>query len=171
MKITNSTPKDITEIFRLYKIASAYQQTKKDVVVWPDFEQELVEKEVAEQRQFKLVVEDEIACVWAVTFSDEQIWEEWNSDTAVYIHRIATNPNHRGKNLVASIVVWATTYAKANQKRYIRLDTVGNNSKLITHYTNNGFEFLGLFKLKETRNLPGHYKKAPVSLFEIDLDT
>ncbi len=170
MTITNSTPEDIIEIFRLYKTASEYQKAKKSVVVWPDFELGLVEKEIFEHRQFKLVLDNEIACVWAVTFSDAEIWEESNLDEAVYLHRIATNPNYRGKNFVGVIMDWAKSFAKTNHKRYIRLDTVGNNTKLIEHYTKAGFDFLGLFHLKNTEKLPHHYKKGPVSLFQIDLE-
>lgn len=169
MNITNSTPEDITEIFRLYKIASAYQKAIKTVIVWPNFERTLVETEISEQRQFKLIINTEIACVWAVTFSDEHIWEKRNIDTAVYIHRIATNPNYRGQNFVGMIVTWAKEYAKVNNKRYVRLDTLGENTKLIKHYDNAGFDFLGLFDLKNTDTLPAHYKEAPVCLFQIDL--
>ena len=101
MEIQNCTAKDIDEIFRLYAIASAYQKAKQTVVVWPVFERQLVEKEIAEHRQWKLLMNHEIACVWATTLSDAQIWEERNTDKAVYIHRIATNPNFRGQNFVA----------------------------------------------------------------------
>jgi hypothetical protein len=46
-------------------------------------------------------------------------------------------------------VDWAKEYAKSIGKDYIRLDTLGNNLKLIEHYTNS-FDFLGLFDLKST---------------------
>lgn len=170
MTITYSTPEDITEIFRLYGIASAYQKTKKKVVVWPKFSRLLVETELAENRQFKLLINDETACVWAITFTDEQIWEERNLDAAVYIHRIATNPKFRGQKFIKVIVNWAKEYARSNGKQYVRLDTLGNNTKLIKHYTGAGFEFLGMFNLKNTDTLPPHYKEAPVCLFQIDLE-
>src|SRR5258705_3023328 len=112
MKIENCLPEDIDEIFRLYKIASEYQKSKQTVVVWPEFKKQLVETEIAENRQWKLIIDKEIACVWATTFNDEQIWEERNADAAIYIHRIATNPSFRGKNFVAIIVEWASEYAK-----------------------------------------------------------
>lgn len=99
MHIENSTINDLDEIFRLYAIASEYQKSKKTVVVWPIFERQLVETEIAENRQWKLLIGEEIACVWATTFSDEQIWEERNADAAIYIHRIATNPKFRVKIL------------------------------------------------------------------------
>ena len=169
MKIINSTWVDITEIFRLYAVASEYQKTKKTVVVWPNFDYSLVEIELAEKRQFKLLVKDEVACVWAITFTDEQIWEERNVDAAVYIHRIATNPKFRGQNFIKVIVKWAKEYAQSNGKQYVRLDTLGNNTRLIKHYTNAGFSFLGMFDLKNTDALPVHYQEAPVCLFEIDL--
>jgi ribosomal protein S18 acetylase RimI-like enzyme len=169
MQIQNSTSFDIPEIFRLYNIASAYQKTKQTVVVWPEFEKLLVETEVAEKRQWKLIIQDHIACVWATTFSDEQIWEERNADAAVYIHRIATNPVFRGNQFVSSIVAWARQYARDNNKNYIRLDTLGNNIKLIEYYTNAGFQFLGMFDLKNTKGLPAHYQNVPACLFEIKL--
>ncbi len=169
MKIENSSPFDIPEIFRLYKIASDYQKAKQTVVVWPDFEKQLIETEIAENRQWKLLIGNEIACVWATTFSDEQIWEERNADSSIYIHRIATNPNFRGKNFILLITEWAKEYAKNNGRDFVRLDTLGNNVKLIEHYTNAGFRFLGMFDLKNTSALPAHYQNVPACLFEIKL--
>ena len=169
MKIENCTFNDITEIFRLYKITSEYQKSKQTVVIWPEFERQLVETEISENRQWKLIIVGKIACVWAVTFSDEQIWEERNMDAAIYIHRIAVNPEFRGKNFVSMIAVWAKEYAKSCNKDFVRLDTLGKNVKLIEHYTDAGFNFLGIFDLKDTKGLPGHYHNTPACLFEIKL--
>ncbi|MGN6178792.1 MAG: GNAT family N-acetyltransferase [Mucilaginibacter sp.] len=167
--IENATAADIAEIFRLYRIASDYQRQKKTVVVWPEFAPELVATEVAENRQWKMLIDGQIACVWATTFSDEQIWEEKNKDAAVYIHRIATNPDFRGQNFVGKIVGWAKEYALKNYKDFVRLDTIGENTGLIKHYTNAGFDFLGMFELKDTTGLPDHYHNAPAALFQIRL--
>ena len=169
MQITTSSIHDIDEIFRLYKIASDYQKEKKKVVVWPDFKKALVETEIAEKRQWKLIIDDEVACLWAITFSDAQIWEERDNSTSIYIHRIATNPKFRGNNYMNTIVTWAKTYAQSIEKRFIRLDTLGNNTKLIEHYQNAGFDFLGMFDLKNTDMLPDHYQDQAACLFEIDL--
>ncbi len=169
MKIENCTAGDLEEIFRLYSIASAYQKAKQTVVVWPEFDRQLVQTEIEERRQWKLIIDDTIACVWATTFTDEEIWEEKNADAAIYIHRIATNPGFRGNNFVQRIVNWAKVYAKACGKDFVRLDTLGNNVKLIAHYTNAGFNFLGMFNLKSTAGLPPHYHNTPVCLFEIKL--
>lgn len=168
MKIKNSSPKDIDEIFRLYKIATDFQKTRF-TVHWPEFDRNLIETEISESRQWKIIIDNQISCVWATTFSDPQIWEERNNDPSIYIHRIATNPEFRGQNLVAQIVKWAKDYAIENGKNYIRMDTVGDNPGLISYYEKCGFEFLGLIKLKNTNGLPAHYDNAVVSLFQLTL--
>lgn len=169
MKIHNSTSEDITEIFRLYGLATEYQKTIFPENTWPTFKRKLVETEIQEKRQFKMVIADQIACVWAITFNDPQIWEERDKDPSIYIHRIATNPDFRGRQFVTEIVKWARGYAKAHQKEFIRLDTCGNNKKLIKHYTNCSFDFLGIVRLKSADKLHDHYKNADVCLFEINL--
>lgn len=171
MQIANSNISDIEEIFKLYELATNFQKSKKEVVVWPAFERALVETEIAENRQWKLLINGEVACVWAITFSDEQIWEKRNQDRAIYIHRIATNPNFRGQGFVQKIVDWAKVYAPSVDKKFIRLDTMGNNVGLIELYKKAGFDFLGFFKLKNTDKLPEHYRtELPACLFEIDLN-
>ena len=169
MKIENVRIEEIEEIFRLYDIASAYQESKKTVVVWPEFDRDMVITEIVENRQFKLLINDTFACVWAITFSDAQIWEKRNEDPAIYIHRIATNPDFRGHDFVGTIVNWAKDFAKIHDKQFIRLDTIGDNTRLIDHYRKCGFNFLGMFELPNVDELPPHYKEGPVCLFQIDL--
>jgi ribosomal protein S18 acetylase RimI-like enzyme len=171
MKIENVRLEEIDEIFRLYAVASAYQKSKKTVVVWPEFDRGMVTNEIIENRQFKLLIDDRFACVWAITFSDAQIWEKRNEDLAIYIHRIATNPDFRGRDFVGAIVSWAKDFAKSHGKQYIRLDTIGDNTRLIDHYCKCGFNFLGMFELANVDELPPHYKEGPAGLFEIDLNS
>ncbi len=168
MNIQNSQSEDINMIFDLYKIATDLQKSKS-VVPWPDFDRALIRKEINEKRQWKIVINNKIACVWAITYSDPQIWQKRNEDPAIYIHRISTNPNFRGRNLVGEIVKWSINHARETNKKYIRMDTVGENMGLINHYKKCGFDFLGLSKLKSTIGLPAHYHNATVSLFQIAL--
>ncbi len=170
MKITNSTKQNILEIFRLYKLATEFQKIKFPENHWPPFDEALVNTEVAENRQFKLLIDDEIACVWAITYSDPKIWEDDDNDASIYIHRIATNPDFRGNNFVKIIVAWAMKLARDKNKHFIRMDTCGNNESLIAHYENCGFTFLGTRKLKDTIGLPSHYHNADVCFFEIRLE-
>lgn len=167
MIITNSTTQDINEIFRLYKLATDFQKIKFSGNQWPEFDKTLIAGEIAENRQFKLLMNNEIACIWAIAFSDPQIWKNDDGQSAMYIHRIATNPNFRGNNFVKLIVDWAKKFA--SNKKYIRMDTCGENKKLIHHYKNCGFDFLGIKKLEDATGLPKHYQDADVCYFEIKL--
>jgi ribosomal protein S18 acetylase RimI-like enzyme len=168
MEIRNSMTEDIDTILEFYAEAISFQK-EKGSVQWPEFEPMFIETEIKEGRQWKMVSGEDIACVWVTTFDDPQIWEEKNSDPSVYIHRIAVNSHYRGNNLVLELVEWAKKYAHLNGKKFIRMDTVGENHGLINHYKKCGFDFLGLYKLKNTRGLPAHYDNATVSLFEISL--
>ncbi len=169
MTITTSTGSDIPEIFRLYKLATEYQKRTFPDNLWPEFDRELIETEVAEDRQFKLMMDGKVACVWAITYSDPVIWPEDDGISSIYIHRIATNPEFRGNNFVKIIVDWAKDFAKKQGKKYVRLDTCGDNTRLINHYKKCGFEFLGMKKLEDSTGLPPHYEDADVCYFEIKL--
>ena len=168
-KIENCIMDDADNILSLYQSARDLQ-TSKGVVVWPVFEKSSIENEIKELRQWKLVIEYDTVCNWTITFSDKEIWEEKDKNDSIYIHRIATNPAFRGNRYIHKIVKWAKEYAKQKGKQFLRLDTLGNNTKLIEHYTSAGFQFLGMFELTDTSNLPGHYQKEPnCCLFEINL--
>jgi len=169
LQIRSCTLHDVDAILALYD-AAIDLQTQKKMVVWPKFERSLVEKETEEGRQWKLVVDDQIVCNWAITFHDKEIWGEKDRDDSIYIHRIATHPGYRGNRFIHAIVEWAKEYALSKGKQYIRLDTLGNNTRLIEHYTSAGFNFLGIFKLTNTETLAEHYQREPhCCLFEISL--
>ncbi len=168
VQIINSTEADVDTIFTFYDHAIAYQKTKFNKH-WQGFELDLVEKEIAENRQWKIVEDGEIVCVFAITFNDAIIWGKKDEQPSIYIHRIVTHPNYRGKNYVTLIVEWAKKYGAENNRQFIRLDTWGDNEKLIKHYTNCGFTFLGLSPVMKSDTLPKHYDSLQLSLFEIEI--
>ena len=86
MTIQNSTITDIDEIFSLYTIATDFQKSKFSVH-WPEFKRDLIETEIRENRQWKMIIDGRIACIWTTTFSDPQIWGERDRDPALYIHQ------------------------------------------------------------------------------------
>jgi GNAT superfamily N-acetyltransferase len=167
--ITNCTPADLQKILTLYQHARKLQQ-ERQMVIWPDFSTAFILNEILEERQFKITSTDEMVCNWAITFNDKEIWESRDKNDSIFIHRICVNENFRGHRYIDKIVDWAREYAKSRDKKYIRLDTLGDNKKLIAHYTSAGFDFLGMFKLTNTSSLPKHYQDHPnCCLFEIAL--
>jgi len=168
MKIIKSELEDHSEIFRLYRLATTFQKTKF-TSHWPEFDPSMVSHEINEGKQWKLIDNATIACVWAIAYEDPLIWGEKDKEPSLYLHRIATNPIYRGQKLLQNVIHWSVAHAKKKNKKKVRLDTVGENKKLIAYYTQSGFEFLGLSKLEDTQGLPDHYHNATVSLFELAL--
>jgi len=167
--ICPSTLDDLPAIQQRYAEATVLQASK-GMTQWPVIDEETILTEVNEGRQWKLLIEGEMACVWVVAYADPLILGERDNDPAVYLHRIATAPAHRGQGLVSHIVAWAKKECKREGRRYVRLDTVGQNPGLIRHYTEHGFTHLGPVTLASTEGLPGHYNDGDTYLFEIDLN-
>ena len=165
LEVQNSRLTDIDTIFQFYDMAVAHQK-KVFNKHWQGFTRNLVENEVAENRQYKILVDGVVACIFAVTFNDHLIWGDKDQD-AIYIHRIVTHPEFRGHAFVKEIINWAKTYAAANQLKYIRMDTWADNDKLLAYYTGCGFDFVGTVEMKQTDDLPKHYEGISLSLFEI----
>jgi ribosomal protein S18 acetylase RimI-like enzyme len=168
MNVIKSDHQDIALIFQLYDEATAHQK-KVTTQHWMGFERSMVEQVINEGLQYKIVIDEEIACIFTLAFHDPLIWAEKDNDPAVYIHRIATNPKFRGRNLVKHIVAWVKQYAIANGKAFIRLDTSSGNDKLNNYYISCGFNYLGVTQLSDATGLPAHYQNGAFSLFEIAL--
>ena len=166
--LVNSSPSDINTIFSLYDDAVAYQKTKFSKH-WLPFDRDMVKKEIEEGRQWKIMEGNNVACVFAIAYEDPFIWAEKNADPSIYIHRIVTHSSFRGKGYVKQIIEWAKTHSKENNKKFIRMDTWGDNEELIKYYINCGFNFLGTVTPSATEHLPKHYSAIYLSLFEIEV--
>lgn len=170
MQILNSTPEDQSTIFSLYDAAIAHQKAVSDMH-WLPFNRELVTREIAEGRQWKILIDGQVACVFVTTYADPDIWAEKDLEPSVYIHRIVTHPEFRGRNMVGQIVAWAKAHGEALGKKYLRLDTWAENLKLKEIYEKNGFAFLGIITPTNLEALPDHYSGIRLALFEIPLET
>ncbi|MEO6612110.1 MAG: GNAT family N-acetyltransferase [Chitinophagaceae bacterium] len=166
MQIINSNMADIPVMLEFYDIAREYQKAKS-LRHWQSFEPGLIEKEINEKRQWKIMEDDTIACIFMIAYEDPFIWGEKDKDPSVYIHRIVTHPAWRGRNYTAAIIEWAREHAKEKNKHFIRMDTWGDNPKLIDYYTKCGFNFLKIITPEETKHLPAHYSCISLGLFEI----
>jgi ribosomal protein S18 acetylase RimI-like enzyme len=169
MEIVNATPNDVEVIFDLYAKAIEFQKTVFDKT-WLGFDRGLVDTEIAEGRLWKIIEDGQVACIYSVAYADPVIWGENSHESAMYIHRIVTNPEFRGRGYVRTITDWAMDHARTNGLRFVRMDTWGDNQKLIDYYQSCGFTFLGLMTPAASATLPKHYNSIDLSLFEIDLE-
>ncbi|WP_228452008.1 GNAT family N-acetyltransferase [Chryseobacterium sp. G0186] len=164
----NTSLQDTDDILDLYKMASDFKK-KVSGVQWPEFERSMIETEIQENRLFKITVDQQIACVWSITYDDVQVWEQQNADPAIYIHRIAANPNFRGQKFVEQIVEWSKQFARENNKLYVRMDTTAGNQRLNDYYIKCGFSYLGSKKITDTEGRPSHYHNASMALFQLEV--
>lgn len=169
MQFLPSTPADLDTIFNLYDAAIAHQKAVSNQH-WLPFDRTMVETEIAEGRQWKIVADDEIACVFLVAYADPHIWGEKDADPAVYLHRIATNPAFRGRGFVTAIVEWAKVHGKTLGKKFVRLDTWADNLRLKELYLHCGFQFLGVERPANPAALPSHYSTIWLGYFEMEID-
>lgn len=168
MEIMIAEATDFDTIFDLYDKAIEFQKQVFDKH-WLGFDAELVRREIAENRLWKIIEGGNVACIFSVAYEDPVIWGETSGDDAMYIHRIVTNPDFRGRAYVRAIVEWARGHAYENALLYIRMDTWGDNLKLKEYYTACGFEYKGVVWPAESEDLPKHYSGINLGLFEIDL--
>jgi GNAT superfamily N-acetyltransferase len=169
MKIVNCTPEDIPLMQEFYDIAREYQKSK-NMRHWLQFDEALLTVEINEQRQWKIMEGETVACIFMTAYQDPFIWGERDKDPSVYIHRIVTHPDWHGRNYTRKIIDWAKEHAKSKDKKFLRMDTWGDNPKLIDYYTGCGFNYIETLTPESTANLPAHYSCISLSLFQIDLD-
>lgn len=166
-QVLNSQISDINTIFQFYDMAIAHQK-KVFNKHWQGFSRELIETEIEENRQYKILVDGVVACVFAVTFDDKLIWGDRDKDS-IYIHRIVTHPEYRGYSFVKEIIKWAKEFALNRSIKFIRMDTWADNKKLLDYYTGCGFDYVGVVTMEKTEGLPKHYEGISLSLFEIKI--
>jgi hypothetical protein len=70
------------------------------------FDADLVLKEITETRQWKIVIDDKIACILPSHLKTKHL-ERKNSDKAVYFHRIVTHPAFKGQQFVKKLWIGA----------------------------------------------------------------
>ena len=168
MKIVETQIKDIPAVFKLYDFATAFQQ-KVGTNSWKGFKISMVTTEIEEERHFIIRDEGVISATFVLTFNDAVIWKEADEDPSVYIHRIATHPEFRGRNYVEQIVNWTIDFAKTKNLKYVRLDTTSGNERLNKYYIKCGFTYKGNSEIEWNESLPEHYKDGRFALFEIKL--
>lgn len=168
MEIILSQKEDIDVIFELYEAAIAFQK-QVGTNSWKGFERVMIEQEIAEKRHFVIKDENQITATFVLTYNDPIIWKEADKDSALYIHRIATNPNFRGRSYVQKIVNWVIEYARKTEKDFVRLDTTSGNERLNQYYIKCGFTYKGISHIEWTKELPEHYKEGLFALFEIKI--
>lgn len=86
------------------------------------------------------VVKDFKKTVGTITlqWSDKKFWGDVPPD-AGYIHKLAITRSHAGQRLGLRMLKWAEAKARAESKRYLRLDCLARNKTIRDYYERAGF--------------------------------
>ena len=167
--IVNTTKDDLEFVYWLFDEAMAYQE-RKNYPVWKGYDKVVLQKDIKNKLQYKILFGNDIACIFSVWYADPIIWGEKEKGDAIYLHRNAVNPKHKGQKQFEKILKWTIDQAKKKNLKFIRMDTWANNPNILDYYQSFGFNFLGNYTTPDTAELPTQNRNLTVALLEYNLN-
>ena len=166
MRIHPSTTSSENKFRDFWSAAISYQVSKQ-LPLWSPYPEQKIKDEIQTGLHFSVFTPDDVlAGYFSLALSDELIWNKEERGDAIYIHRMCVNPDRKGCNLTTSVLAWAYGYALGVGRKFIRMDTWGNNQRLVNYYVACGFRHIGNRQLGVAPELPPHYHNANLALFE-----
>lgn len=168
-KIANTEIKDLDFIYSLFDEAISYQK-RKEYPVWVGYDKEVLKKDIENKLQYKILIDDNIACIFSICYSDKIIWREREKGDSLYLHRIAVNPLYKGQKQFRKILNWCVSYASKREIQHIRMDTWADNPSLVQYYKSFGFRIVGKLTTPDSDELPIQQRNNRVVLLEFELE-
>jgi ribosomal protein S18 acetylase RimI-like enzyme len=168
MEILNTNKSDLATIYELFEDSIRYQE-KIGVPVWKNYDRDAIIRDIEDKNQFKIVVDNAIAIVYSIRYSDKIIWRHLDDGKAIYLHRIVVNPNFKGQRLFGKVVDRAIQYAKEKEFSAVRMDTWANNPAIIDYYKSFGFSFVENYTTPDSEQLPVHNRNLALTLLELQI--
>lgn len=166
MKIRPSTAASNNQFRDFWNAAISYQASR-ELPLWPPYPEQQIEDEIRAGLHFSAFTPGEVlAGYFSLALSDELIWGDKERGDAIYIHRMCVNPNQKGNWLTASVLAWANEYALNIGRKFTRMDTWGDNQRLVDYYVACGFRHIENRRLGSVPGLPPHYHNTNLALFE-----
>ncbi|MBO6046402.1 MAG: GNAT family N-acetyltransferase [Erysipelotrichaceae bacterium] len=154
MFVTKATTQDISDICTIYDQAKTYF-FEHQIDQWQDGypnQQSLIE-DIQKENSYKLMNDGHLVGTAYIAVEDEPTYHEiigqWltKNEPYVVIHRIALDPNFKGRSAASQFVKYAISLAKNNQCGSIRIDTHLDNQSMRHFLKKNGFSECGIIHL------------------------
>ncbi len=165
MIITNTSNDDFDVICHLFDEAIKYQQ-RNHYPAWPTYDQKFLLSDIENKKQFKIVQDDQISCIFSICYSDRIIWRGRDDKRALYLHRIVTNPVFKGNELFKEVLSWAKMHAVEKGLDFIRMDTWADNPSIIKYYKQFGFDVVGNLTTPHSHELSVQQRGNDIVLLE-----
>lgn len=169
IKVANTTKDDLDAIFWLFEQAMELQG-KNDYKVWQDIDKIALEKDIKNRLQYKILKGNDILCIFSIQHNDPFIWRDRDQSDAIYLHRIVVNPKFKGQKQFEKVLNWAKQFARQDNLKFVRMDTWGDNEKLIDYYKSFGFKFIENYKTTNSPELLIQNQNLDVALLELKLN-
>ena len=146
--IRKANSKDLQEVKSLTE-ACARAMIKKGIFQWNEHYPSLEKLETDIRKQELYILEKGNKIIGIVVLTpvkdEEYIPIEWLSKTEnnIYIHRLATHPDHWGNGYATKLMDFAEDIAKRDNYESVRLDTFSLNKRNQRFYEARGYQRLG----------------------------
>jgi GNAT superfamily N-acetyltransferase len=140
VRIVRAQRADLDRVLEILEEASRWLISKGLETQWhpgPTFRQSILENI---DRGEVYVVKDLKETVGTITlqWSDKKFWGDLPLN-AGYVHKVAIKRSFSGQSLGLRMLQWAETKARAEGKRYLRLDCLASNKTIREYYEKAGF--------------------------------
>jgi ribosomal protein S18 acetylase RimI-like enzyme len=168
MQVKNTIEEDLPFIYSLFERAIDYQKSK-GYPVWAGYDKQTLINDITNGLQYKIVIDDKIACIFSICYEDSIIWRDREQGDAIYLHRIVVNPLMKGLKQFEKVLIWAKNHARERNMKYIRIDTWGNNLNIIDYYKSFGFYFIENYTTLNSPDLPVQHRDLYLALLEFEV--
>ena len=142
LRIVPATPSDVDMVIDLLEEGARWLQAM-GIEQWPvgvfSALHDLLTKHVAVGEVFLGVQADFVVATIRLQWSDHEMWPE-DEGEAGYVHGLAVRRAWAGRGIGRRMLRWAEATVKQEGKRYLRLDCVAHNERLVRYYLEAGFE-------------------------------
>ncbi|HEX2846493.1 MAG TPA: GNAT family N-acetyltransferase [Chitinophagaceae bacterium] len=166
--VTNASTDDLPVIYSLFEEAILFQK-ENNYTGWKNYDKEFIKSDIQHQLLFKIMLGDDIVCIFSICFNDALIWREKEKNDAVYLHRIVLNRQFKGRKIFQEVLDWAIQFARKEKLKYVRMDTWAENEKIIAYYQRYGFSIIENYTTSGTEDLPVQHRNLNVVLLELNV--
>jgi GNAT superfamily N-acetyltransferase len=167
MVVLPASGADFEAVVNLLAAARSWQRTM-GVDVWQQFDPAQIAADISRGCVYVGKAGDALCATVTLLESDPLVWGP-DGGRALYIHKLASSRDERGRGAGARIIAWVRDMARQRDKRWLRLETWRENRKMRAYYERQGFRHVRDQFFPPDSALPADYRGTYKSLYQLEL--
>ena len=141
VEIVQAESEDYETVLSILQEAAKWLEDK-GVPLWKhnELKEEFIRPHVEAGMYYLAKIGNETAACFRYQLEDLEYWDDVPHADSAFVHRVAVRRKFAGQNVAEAMIAFAKQKAKADKKRYLRLDCA-NRGKLRKLYESFGFKF------------------------------